>query len=35
MYALVKEKKGLENLYIKECSKPIYGEDEVLIKVGE
>lgn len=34
MLALVKEKKGKENLLLKECPIPVYGDDEVLIKVA-
>ena len=34
MLALVKEKKEIENLFLKECSIPTYGYDEVLIKVA-
>lgn len=34
MLALVKEKKGMENLILKETPIPIYEDDEVLIKVA-
>lgn len=34
MLALVKEREGKENLLLKECAIPAYGEDEVLIQVA-
>lgn len=34
MLALVKEKEGKENLLLKDCPLPTYGEDEVLIRVA-
>ena len=34
MLALVKEKEGQENLLLKECPIPVYGDNEVLIRVA-